>query len=238
MRSDLIAAGMVRSWLQVHAPHMLNGWNFEMTEEISGFVGRIKSILDDIDAQFVTQAALPRTALAYWNLEDVAVLGGGTPSPLAPEPDQVRYYTDINPVVVDEVAQLGYETRTVDIRNPDDLNTLSGARAALAIGLFHFLDEDAGRQALQNLYDTGFEQVVFNNMNRNVSHDLVENWAKLGYVLHRREPDEVQALMPAGWQMDEAIKVSDFLKHNPDLGQRLSETATSDLHYVYLLSRV
>jgi hypothetical protein len=235
MRSDLIAAGMVRTWLDSNAPHLVNGWAFEMTEDIQGFVNRVKTILADIDGQFVTQAAIPKTALAYWNLQHVAVLGGGMPSPFSPDPHQVVYFTDFNPDVVSEVAQLGYPARQVDVRNLEDLKQLEGATTAMAIGLFHLLNDEAVRQMLQNLLDAGFEQTVFNNMNYNVSQDLVESWGKLGYSLQRRTPDDIRALMPAGWHVTDAISVPDFLVHNPDLGDKLSKLA--NLHYIYRIVR-
>lgn len=235
MRSDLIAAAMVHSWLTNHAPHMIDGWSFEVAEDLQGFVSRVKGMVPDIDAQFVTQAAVPRTAISHWNLSDVAVLGGGMPSPFSPRPHEVVHYTDINPAVVEEVGQMGYPTRQVDVRSLDDLKTLQGAKTALAIGLFHFLDDEAARTTLQNLLEAGFERFVFNNMNYNVSDDLVATWGKLGFNLQRREPDHVRAVMPEGWQMKHAVISSDFLANNPDLGQKLSELTS--LHYVYLLER-
>ncbi len=235
MRSDLIAAGMVRSWLDANAPHLIEDWSFDMTDELYGFINRVKTMVADIDAQFVTQAAVPRTAISHWNLSDVAVLGGGMPSPFSPRPHEVRYYTDINPVVVDEVGRMGYPTRQVDVRNLDDLKSLEGASTALAIGLFHFLDDVAARQTLSNLLEAGFERFVFNNMNMNVTDELVETWGKLGFVLYRREPDDLRVLLPDGWQMQHAISVSDFLVHNPDLGEKLSQL--TDLHNIYMLKR-
>jgi hypothetical protein len=235
MRSDLIAAGMVRSWLDANAPHMTEDWSLEITEDIQGFIDRIKMLVADIDAQFVTQAAVPRTAITLWNLSDVAVLGGGTPNPFSPRADEVLYYTDINPLVVEEVGALGYPTRQVDVRNLDDLKTLNGAKAGLAVGLFHFLDNIAAQQTLTNLLNAGFERIVFNNMNLNVSDELLENWGKLGFVLHRREPDDIRAILPDGWKLQHAISISDFLVHNPDLGDKLSQL--TDLHYIYLLEK-
>jgi hypothetical protein len=235
MRSDLIAAGMVRSWLDTHAPHLVNGWSFEFTDELQGFVNRVKTMVADIDAQFVTQAAVPRTAITHWNLSDVVVLGGGMPSPFSPRPHEVRYYTDINPAVVDEVGQMGYPTRQVDVRSLDDLKTLDGANTALAIGLFHFLDDAAAHQTLRNLLDAGFERFVYNNMNFNVSDELVATWGKLGFVLYRREPDGMRAILPDGWKMEQAVSASDFLAHNPDLGEKLSQLTS--LHNIYLLER-
>jgi hypothetical protein len=235
MRSDLIAAGMVRSWLEANAPHMTESWSFEITEEIQGFINRVKMLLPDVDAQFVSQAAVPRTAITHWNLTDVAVLGGGMASPLSPHPHEALYYTDINPAVVEEVGELGYNTRQVDARSLDDLKTLVGAKTALAIGLIHFLDDAAARQTFANLLDAGFERVVFNNMNNNVSDELAGNWHKLGFVLYRREPEDIRALLPSGWTMQEAVIASEFLSHNPDMGDKLSRLI--DLHHVYLLER-
>ncbi|MBZ0298539.1 MAG: hypothetical protein K8J31_02310 [Anaerolineae bacterium] len=235
MRSDLIAAGMIRSWLDTHAPEVAQDWAFQPDEELNGFVKRIKSVMAEIDAQFVSQAAIARTAIEHWRLRDVAILGGGTPSPLSPRPDQALYFTDANPAVIDEVSKLGYSVRRVDIQNLSDLRLLTGARTAIATGLFHFLDDEAAWGTFENLYQAGFEQVIFNNMNKNVPDDLAANWAKMGHTPYRRDPQDIQVLLPDHWELMEAINAPRFLSYNRQLGDAFSKLA--DINTVYRIIR-
>jgi hypothetical protein len=222
MRSDLIAAAMIRTWLDNNAPHMINGWDFQMTDDLAGFVTRLKTLMSDIDAQFVAQAAIARTAIEHWKIEHVAVLGGGMPTPLAPRPEQVRYFTDSHPEVVAEVQQMGYPAVQVDVRDPQQLKQLDGAQVAIATGLFHFLNDETVTGLLTALLDSPFQQIIFNNMNRNVTDVVLENWTRLGYTLYRRNPEEMNALLPPDWRMASATSVPEFLSHNPDLGVELS----------------
>ncbi len=232
MRSDLISSGLIMHWLSRHAPHLVDGWNFQVTDELNGFLTRVLSVWSDMDAQMTSQGAIPTTAIELWNLRDIAMFGGGRPTPLTPRPDQILYYTDINPEVVEEVAGLGYNTRKVDVKQVDDLKQLNGASTAIATGLFHFLNDDAVHLVMRNFTEVGFRTVVFNNMNTEVSDELISNWTKLGMVLHRRSPEDMAALMPADWYFEAALDTEGFFAHHRELGPIFSQL--TNLNYIYL----
>src|SRR5688572_20377832 len=115
MRSDLIAAGMVHHWLEGHAPDLLERWDFEQTDDLQTFIGRILGGFPGLDAQFAGQSSTAAIAIDLWKLRRVALFGAGLPTPLSPAPSQIAYYTDMNPTVVDEAAASGYAARRIDV---------------------------------------------------------------------------------------------------------------------------
>jgi hypothetical protein len=236
MRSDLIAAAMVRKWLSANAPSLIQNWLFEGDAELDGFIERVTGLFPDIDAQFASQGAVAKTAIELWKMHHVALLGGGSPTPLTPRPDQLMYYTDLSAEVVAEVAQAGYNTRVVDVKNVDDLKQLTGATGAIATGLFHFLDEDAAREMLNNLVTAGFQTVIFNNMGTNVSPELQANWTKLGYRMFARTPADVAELLSGQWKLDQALTMPQFFQHNHEIGPKL--VIMDNIYYIYKLVRV
>ena len=235
MRSDLIAAGMIHRWLSANASELLDGWGFERSEELDGFLERVNGIMPGIDAQFTSQGAVARTAIELWNLQDVVLLGGGMPTPLTPKPPQILYYTDLSPEVVNEVGQMGYNTRVADVKNIEDLKNLTTARTALATGLFHFLDDETAGLVLDNLAEAGFHTLVFNNMGTNIPEDLIVNWTKLGYKLIARAPEDVPRILRSGWRMNDILTMPEFFRHNQQIGPKLMEL--SSIYHVYRLVR-
>jgi hypothetical protein len=235
MRSDLIAANMIRHWLLNNAPQLLDGWAFQGGPELDGFVAKIKTIDPDIDAQFASQGAIARTAIELWNLKDVAVLGGGSPTPLSPLPEQVRYFTDVSVEAVAESAAAGYTTECVDVKNVDDLKKLTGASTAVSTGLFHFLPVEAATQVFENLAQAGFNALAFNCMDISVGEDLLSNWSKLGYILYPRTMDDVRGFLPPGWHLDQALNAPDFFKNHHVIWEKFLEL--KNMQNMYLAVR-
>lgn len=235
MRSDLIAAGMIHRWLSAHAPDLIDGWGFVRTDELNGFLERVNGIMPGIDAQFASQGAVARTAIELWGLKDVVLLGGGMPTPLTPKPEQIRYYTDLSPEVMNEVSHMGFNTRVADVKKVDDLKTLTGAQTALATGLFHFLDDEAASQVLTNLAEAGFHTLVFNNMGTNVPEDLLVNWTKLGYKLIARAPEDVPRILRSGWRIVDSLTMPQFFQHNQQIGPKLIQL--DSIYHVFRLVR-
>ncbi len=235
MRSDLIIAGVVWYWLSEHAPHLIENWEFEPDDELKAFVTRILSTFSFIGAQFTSQSALAATAIHQWNLRDIALLGGGYPTPLTPKPAQILYYTDINPEVGEEVARLGYNACKVDVMQVDDVKQLKGASTAIATGLFHFLSDTAVQQVMQNFTEADFRTVVLNHINPGVPDALIQNWTRMGFTVYKRHREEVTALMPQEWQIEAALTARDLMIHHPALGSKFSQL--EELSDIYLVRR-
>ncbi len=235
MRSDLIIAGAVWYWLSEHAPHLIEDWDFQPDEELKAFVSRILSTFGFIGAQFTGQSATAATAIEQWNLRDIALLGGGYPTPLAPTPDQILYYTDINPEVGAEAARLGYNPCKVDVMQVDDLKQLKGASTAIATGLFHFLSDAAVQQVMRNFAEAGFRTLVFNHINPDVPDALIQNWTRMGFTVYKRTVEEVTTLMPDEWQIEAAPTARDLLIHHSTLGSKFAQL--EELSNIYLARR-
>ncbi len=235
MRSDLIAANMIRHWLLNNAPELLDGWAFRGGPELDGFVAKIKTIDPDIDAQFASQGAIARTAIELWDLKDVAVLGGGSPTPLSPLPEQVRYFTDLSPEAVAESAEIGYPTACVDVKSVNDLKKLTGATTAVSTGLFHFLPAEAARLVLENLGQAGFKRLAFNCMDISVGDDLLSNWSKLGYILYPRSIEDVREFLPPDWHLEKAMNAHDFFKNHHVIWEKFLEI--KNMHNMFLAVR-
>jgi hypothetical protein len=235
MRSDLIAAGMVHHWLTQNAPHLLTEWTFETPEDLKTFIARILAGFQGLDGQFAAQSATAATAIELWGLENVALFGGGMPTPLSAKPDSVLYYTDINPQVVDDAQKLGYPTRQADVKQAADVAALAGAKTAIATGLFHFFDDETLRQVLGNFSQARFHQIIFNSMNHYVEEELAENWKKLGYTLYRRSPQDIAALLPDDWCLQVALPARDFFKYHTSLSRAFS--GMTNINHLYMLVR-
>lgn len=237
MRSDLIASGMVREWLSEAAPEMLSDWPFPHDEELNTFLTRVKTAFPYIPAQFASQGALAKTAIELWSLKQVALMGGGAPTPLTPKPEQVMYYTDLNPAVVAEVGELGYNTRVADVKNLDHLKQLEGAEVAIATGLFHFLEDEAARQVIDGFAQANFHTFVFNNMDENVSEDLKANWSRMGFKLISRSAADMHAIVPPGWRIKHVLPSSEFYRHGVHTPLGAKFAAMDNIYYVCMLVR-
>ena len=237
MRSDLIASGMVRNWLSEAAPEMVADWAFPHDEELEVFLARVIGAFPYIPAQFASQGALARTAIEMWHLQRVALVGGGNPTPLTPKPEQVMYYTDLNPAVVTEVGTLGYNTCVADVKKLDDLKALEGADTAIATGLFHFLEDDAAIQVIENFAHAGFRTLVFNNMDENVDEALKANWGRMGFKLIARSADDMKAIVPPGWRIKHLLASSEFYKHGSHSNLGAKFAAMDNIYYICMLIR-
>src|SRR5687767_15475037 len=101
MRTDLISAWLAREWLKTSSPELCAGWELEVSSEIKSCAERVKRMNPHAPSLFAGQAAIAALAIKRWGLHDVALIAAGTPTPLHPPPEQVLYYTDKNPVVLE-----------------------------------------------------------------------------------------------------------------------------------------
>jgi hypothetical protein len=222
VRSDLISAYVLHKWFADNLAHVVDGWSVPVNEASRGAAERLMSMMPAFVLVFVTQAPIAKAAIERWGLTDVASLGAGTPTPVSPRPDQVRYYTDANPGAVAEAKQAGYNAMLVDVRNPDDLKKLEGATTLIATGLMHFLPDEAARAMFANIARLGFESFVFNNANPlddGFPHEelvgtnnVVDQYSKMGMKLHFRSPQEVEALAQGYLQIQHATAIPDLYK--------------------------
>ncbi len=217
-------------------PQLASEWPLTVSDTIKGFADRINQIIPYVGAGFIAQTAIAKRAIELWNLEDVALLGGGTPTPLAPTPNQIRYYTDSNVAVVAEATAAGYSARQVDVRNPQDLAQIADAQTIIATGLLHLLDDDAVRNLCALLARTGFQALVFNNAValEGAARDLPDQWAKLGIHMHTRSADEIEALLRDSWHLEQVYGVPEFYKGDSILG---SAFGVNDYFYNICLAR-
>ena len=232
-RTDLIAAWLVKQWLQQHAPDVAANWTLEVDEAVKQFAARVKGMYQDMDAVFASQTALAATAIRLWNLQEVVLLGGGAPTPLSPKPEQIRLFTDVNPAVLEDAKAAGYPTAQVDVHHPDDLTRLAGAKSAIATGLFHFLPNEGIQKVLNNIASVGIHTVVFNNV-APTAKPLMDQWTKLGFQMYARTIEEMKAIIPPGWELQEYQYQADFIKHHPLLGEKLAQQQS--LYHVYLVT--
>jgi hypothetical protein len=235
MRTDLISATLVHDWLSANAPDLARQWPLEPGDEVLAFTARVKTMLDNLEGQFAMQNALARAAIETWSLDNVALLAGGTPTPLSPRPEQLAYYTDANPDVLAEAERLGYRTMQVNVKNPEELKLLHGVETVIGTGLFHFLKDPEVSAVLEHMADAGFSHVVFNNADAAVDPDLIAQWSKLGATLYPRSIDAMVALLPDRWVLEGADGAAELVKTldavGPILGREFS------LSNVFLISR-
>ena len=232
MRTDLIAAWLVYQWLQARVPQLADGWQLAVSDEVQAFAARVKGMYGQIDTMFASQSAIAQTAIALWNLDDLALFGAGTPTPLTPQSTNVKYYTDMNPAVLAEAQQAGYRTQQVNVKDVDDLRQLEGVEAGVATGLFHFLEDPHVAALFNTLADGGIHTLVFNNAAPEAGQELMDQWNRLGFQMYARTPDNVASLLPGGWQLEAAHPVTDFVRHHPVAGEQLAQQR--DIYSVYL----
>ncbi len=237
MRTDLVTAWMIHGWLQKHAPDII--WPLTVDDQVKGVAGHFTGLMPDAPLAVTGQHLLARTVIKAWNLTNVALLGGGTPSPLSPRPEQLVYYTDGNPEVVAEAAQAGYNAVQVNVTNADDVKKVTGATTAIATGLFHFLPEPAAQMVFNNLAGAGIRALVFNHGNLGGGEggaNVREQYSKLGVNLFPRSRDQVEALIPAEWRMERFQPQAETLQDEPIIGPYVA--AGENVTDVYQVVRV
>lgn len=213
----------MREWMEEHAPQFVASWPLQVDDRVIGFSEKVKAALPLLNLIFAVQAPIAARAITRWNLQDVLLLGGGTPTPFSPTAQQVLYYTDANPVVIEEADQAGYKTALVDIRNPQDFQQVRGVRSVVATGLFHFLEDDAARGVLGMFRALGYQTFVFNNM-RYVGEEehaplgILDEWTKMGFRLHPRTVADMEDLVAGIWNLEEVCSIVELYRADPDLG--------------------
>ncbi len=240
-RSDLLGARMMWEWVYERAPHLVDGWTVDADDFMTTFVRRVLDFYPPMPRVFALQAPIAATAIKRWDLRDVVLLGGGTPTPFSPKPDQILYYTDASASVVAEAHEAGYRAEVVDIRQPEDFNKVPGATTAVSTGLFHFLSDEAARGVLRLFLGVGMTTFVFNNMRALEADEhgtirSIEEWAQFGMQLYPRTIDEMAALVSDSWNLEEALPVPGrFYDHEPELRPLFADGGQAESN-VYLLT--
>jgi hypothetical protein len=225
MRTDLVSAYLIHEWLEEYLPEMAAEWQLEVDDQVKRIAQMMKDTVSNAKLHFTVQHLVAKAVIEDWDLKDVVLLGGGTPTPLAPKPDQLLYWTDKDPDAVAEAAASGYNSRQVDVRQVDQLSQLPGARTAIALGLMHFLPDPAVPAFLNNLSAAGFEVAVFNQGNRNEADDLAttqDEYKKLGAELFVRNSDELIALMPDNWHVEIVIPIAEAVRSRAEINNHLA----------------
>lgn len=241
IRSDLITAWVIQEWLVKHHPHLASDWAFDVNDSIKSLAARLKVMFPPIERIFIGQASIARLAIERWDLKNVAVLGAGTPTPISPRPDQVRYFTDANPAVLEEAKRAGYHTEQADVRNPSDLKKLDGATTVIATGLFHFLDDGGARKVFSDLAHAGFRMMVFNHMmpTSAAGQQVANEYSKFGFQLYPRTQGDIEVLFDGHWTMTDAPRIETFHRGHEIFDALLGSTGEDDeviVHQVYLAS--
>ena len=215
MRTDLITAFAIHQWLQEVEPDLAAQWPLEVDNQIKGIVQQVQNFVPDFAPQIAAQHAVAKTVIEHWGLTDVALFSGGTPSPLSPDPDQLRFYSDISPEVVAEAAAAGYKAKQVDVTKVDDLKKLDGATTAIATGLVLFLPDPAIKKLFNNLEDADFDTFVFNQVRAGEAGGAADLYAKMGITLYTRDRSDIESLIPEGWSFEMIQPMSDLLRQAP-----------------------
>lgn len=239
MRTDLVTAWLIHQWVRENAPDVATQWQLEVDEQIKGMAQGVASLLPNVAIQVTGQHLLARASIKKWGLRNVALIGGGTPTPLSPAPEQLRYYTDSNGDVVADAASAGYTAMQINATQSADLKQLDGATTAIATGLFHFLPDVAVPTVLNALAEAEFEHVIFNHGNRNAEEggaEIRERYSKMGVNIYPRTVDEVQALIPPDWACVEVIPQPECLKDDPLMAPHVDDLP--NITDVYRLSRI
>lgn len=222
MRTDLITAWIIKEWLSQHLPHWADSWSLEVDDAVRQAAEHLKLIVDDVPRQVISQNALARLIIHRWNLDAVALIGGGAPTPLSVKPEEVMYYTDASADVVQSALEKGYRALRVDVTKAEDIALLMGAKAAIATGLMHFLPDSGMQAVLHNLANAGFETLIFNHGNRRAGTAVIEQYAKMGIGMYLRDRGEVEALLPEGWRIVDLYTGPEFIEqHGGELSQYL-----------------
>jgi hypothetical protein len=215
MRTDLVTAMLMHQWLEEHMPEKAANWHLDVDDQIKKMVEMIKNTISGIKPATAAQNLVAKASIEKWDLRDVVVFGGGTPTPLSPKPNQVRYWTDTNPTVVAEATEAGYNAIQVDIMNAEHLRQLHGATSAVASGLIHFVPDAAVPRLLNGLVDTEIRVFVFNHGNPSVSAQYAtsveKEYQKLGINMFMRTQEQVQSLLPKPWRIEEVLSVPELL---------------------------
>ena len=224
MRTDLIAAWLVYQWLQENAPEVAVAWgDFDVDDDVKAFAARVKGMYEHMDAVFASQSVLARTAIDLYDLDGVAILGGGAPTVLSAKPEKVTYWSDIDQNVLTEAKAKGYNTVMVDARDPSTYHNLKSAKSAIGTGLFHFLDDTDVNAVFKSLQAAGIETIVFNNVDPLAGKELMDQWTNMGNTMYARTRDEMPTLLPAGWELTDNMPKTDFIRHAADIGEPLAK---------------
>lgn len=226
MRTDHVTAWLIYQWLQQNAPDITDEWSFDVDDQIKGMAQGVAGLLPNVEIQIVGQHSLARVLIDQWNLENVALLGGGAPTPLSPRLDQILYYTDDNLDAVNDAIHAGYNALQVNVTNADDLQKLDGATTAVASGLMHFLPDAAVSGVFNGLSEAGFHMVVFNHGNRNAEEggaEIRERYAKMGITIYPRIVDELWTLVPHGWSLEQIVPQPECFVDDPLLAPYVNE---------------
>lgn len=205
-------------WLQGHAPHLAHNWKLEVSDEVKNFAERSKVMIPSGPIQVLGQHMVASTVIERWGLNKVAILAGGTPTPLSPKPGQILYFTDANPEAVAEAQAAGYNALRVNVVSADDLKQLNGAKTAIATGLFHFLPDAAVQSLFHNLSEAGFETIIFTQGTKAANPEFAEGYAKFGVKVILRYVDDIRRLLPDNWRIDEVSPTSELLQHVREIG--------------------
>ncbi len=185
----------------------------------------------------ISQAMLANSLVQAFDLERVALLGAGVPSPLMPPPEQVAYYTDIDATAVDEGREAGYHSLIVDVRDSAQVNQLQGVRDAVGTGLMHFLPDEELTPALQNLADAGIQRLAFNHVDHTeIGKDqpIAQNFVA---QMYQRTPEELRALIPSAWEVRTVQSMKDFYQSaDPTIYQHIHDLP--NIYNIYLLEQV
>lgn len=141
--------------------------------------------------------------------------------------------------MVSEAAQAGYNAVQVNATNASDLKKLQGASTAISTGLFHFLPDPAAGMVLNALADAGFQTVVFNHGNLGggeAGASVREQYSKLGITMHPRSIEQMTAIIPPQWRVEEALPQSEVLRNDPLIGPHVDQA--ENLTDVYWIVRV
>lgn len=215
MRTDLVTAVLIHEWLTKHMPELVESWHLEVDEQVERMVQVVKSTLDGVHSILVAQNLIAKLVIDEWGFHDMAVLAGGTPTPLSPKPEDIRYWTDTNPIVVAEAASAGYNALHVDVMNVEHLKMLQGVSVVVATGLLHFMPDAAVALPFKGLAEAGISTFIFTQGNLNVGAEFsatVVEYKKLGVDLFLRSPEQVQQIIPPDWHVEQVSTAPEALK--------------------------
>ena len=222
MRTDLITAWYIYEWVEQNFPDIAADWSFEIEDQIKAMAGKVNEMVPGARETAVGQHMVPRIVIDQWSLTDITLFAGGTPTPLSPAPRHVSYFTDANEEAVAEAEKAGYRSRKVDITQLDDLKHLNGSTTGIATGLFHFLPDAAVRQVFANLAEAGYQQMVLTQGTPVAGTEVIDQYKKLGANLHLRYAEQLQAVIPDDWQVEQADPLETVIRNDPDLGSHLT----------------
>lgn len=236
MRTDHISAWLVKRWLYENAPELAHSWDFDPDEQVKTFAARIESIIPRVQAIFTSQNILARTAIEMWDLQNVALLAGGVPTPLSPRPTQLRYYSDGNTAAVEDARAAGYNAILVDVTDTLSVQQLEGAKSAVATGLFHFLPDEPAARIFHGLDQRGIHTIAFSHGTPDIDAEAMDQYAKLGIKMITRGHNQIQAILPAKWKIDYQEDMIDYMRHAGEIGAKLADTPR--MTNFYKVSRV